>query len=88
VQLGGELLGTPGGIRELGHQPRRLALGVLEPIAVGAAALGVLEHRGDGPAVLSLQPCQAVEALVGGGQALGVGLEALEIGVQLGAEIL
>ena len=39
-------------------------LGVLEPVALGAAALEVLEHRGDAAAVLALEPVVGVEPLL------------------------
>ena len=37
---------------------------LLEPLALGAAALGVLEHRRDAAAVLSLEPVVALEPLL------------------------
>ena len=69
-------------------QPRRRLPGIREPVAFGAAALGVLEHRFDRPAVLALQPRELLEALLDGREALRVGLDRPEVGAQLGSDVL
>ena len=69
-------------------QPRRRLAGVREPVALGAAALGVLEHRFDRAAVLSLQPRELLEALLDRREAPRVGLERRQVGAQLGGDVL
>ena len=51
---------------QLASRPRGGLAGVREPVALGAAALGVLQHRCDRAAVLSLQARERVEPLVDG----------------------
>ena len=63
-------------------------LGVGQPVALGAAALGVLEHRGHRAAVLALEPVVAVQALLDLVQPLGVRVQPLEVAAQLDAEVL
>ena len=60
-----------------------VSLGVREPVALGAAALGVLEHRCDRAAVLSLQPRELLEALLDRREALRVRLQRVQVGAQL-----
>ena len=69
-------------------QPAGLAFGVGEPVAVGAAALGVLEHRRDRAAVLALQTREPVESLLHLRQPAGIRLQALQVRAQLAAQLL
>ena len=55
-------------------------LGVLEPVALGAAAVGMLEHRGDRAAVLALDAVEGVQALLHLLQAARVRVERGEVG--------
>ena len=68
---------------QLSLQPGRRLAGVREPVALGAAALGVLEHRFDRPAVLALQPRELLEALLDDREAPRVRLERGQVGAQL-----
>ena len=63
-------------------------LGVLEPIAIRPAALGVLQHRLDRAAVLALEPVVDVQALLHVVQPLGIGVEPVEVAAQLRAQVL
>ena len=71
-----------------GDRPLGGHLGVGQPVALGPAALGVLEHRRHRAAVLALEPVVAVQALLDLVQALGIGVEALQVAAQLDAEVL
>ena len=76
---GAQLLGAaPAAARA----PPARSLGVLEPLDLGAAALGVREHRLDRAAVLSLQAVERREPLLDLLQPPGLGLDAVEVGPQ------
>ena len=85
-------LGEPAALRRgLGERRLRLLapqLGALETLALRAAVLGVLQHRGDAAAVLALQPVVAVQALLDLLEAPGLRLERLVVAAQLASEVL
>ena len=61
------------------------SLGAHEPVALGAAALGVLEHGRDRATVLALETRRQLEPLLERRETLRVGLEPAEIAAQLAA---
>ena len=74
--------------RQLGLGALGGDLGLLEPLALGAAALGVRQHRRDAAAVLALEPVVLLEALLDLLQAARLGLERVGVAAQLAAEVL
>ena len=88
----GQLRGELGALRlrlgGRGHRPLGRDLRVGEPVAIGPAPLGVLEHRLHRAAVLALEPVVAVKALLDLVQPLGVRVQPVQVAAQLDAEVL
>ncbi len=88
AELRGQRVALAQGSRQLGLGPLGGHLRLLQPLALGAAVLGVPQHGRDAAAVLALEPVVLLQPLLDLLQPPRLGLERLGVAAQLATHVL